>query len=72
MQTITDDAFDSSEAIPWHRRRREGVQRLRGGDPWLADHCDWRDRHDLAMARSGLAPRWQVECARRAWAEGVR
>jgi hypothetical protein len=58
------------------RRRREASRRLarlaHGADPWTADHRDWQDRHDLLMAKLGLAEPWQAERAHELWRDGAR
>lgn len=43
-----------------------------GADPWTADQQAWRDRHDVEMAKAGLAPSWQRQRAAEAWERGVR
>jgi len=58
-------------------RRRATARRLPrlahcGADPLLADQQQWRDEHDVAMARAGRAPAWQQERARRLCGEPTR
>lgn len=69
----------STATVPVQLRRRVQAARrlppLSSGvaDPLVpADHDDWRDRHDLAMAAAGLAPPWQAERARQLWRDGAR
>lgn len=73
--TTTDTADDT--AVPPLRRRSRAARRVPPlvcghADPWLGGHQDWRDAHDLAMTRAGLAPAWQVERARQLWRDGAR
>lgn len=59
------------------RRRRQASRRMArlahgGADPLVTDQERWRNEHDIALARCGWAEPWQVDRARRLWAEGVR
>src|SRR5690349_21148966 len=58
-------------------RRRAASRRLAilpsgVADPLTREHDEWRDQHDLLMAKLGLAEPWQLERARRLWSGGAR
>ncbi len=81
-QLVRRLAADDSALPPLKRRARAARRspalpgrcggRLASTDPLLDGHAAWQDRHDLLMAKLGLAEPWQAERARELWRDGVR